>query len=345
MAITEKAVKGIIRKKIADWMQYIADPVLREDVSQAIIVTGGCIPSLLREEPVNDYDVYLDDQAVLIRLMKYYLQQFAANPPSKFKSGEKVRMYVDTKKSYPRCVIKSQGAASEVVEEQPAYEYFETVPAESPATEDFVASVARGLKTELMDMGADSVNSENKALVDLVQAAVGDEFAPKSTGPGAAALNKYRPVFISTNAITLSDSIQIVTRFSGTPEEVHKNFDFVHCTSYYTHGDNTMVLPAPALVAILTKDLRYIGSLYPICSLIRMRKFVKRGWNYNAGQVVKAAYQISKLDLDDIEVLEEQLTGVDAAYFHQIIEILKKGKVAGKTIDMAYVIEVIDAMF
>ena len=27
---------------------------------------------------------------------------------------------------------------------------------------------------------------------------------------------------------TLSDKIQLVTRFYGTPEEIHKNFDFVH---------------------------------------------------------------------------------------------------------------------
>ena len=41
---------------------------------------------------------------------------------------------------------------------------------------------------------------------------------------------KYRPVYLTSNAITLSDQIQIVIRFWGEVEEIHKNYDFAHCT-------------------------------------------------------------------------------------------------------------------
>ena len=38
---------------------------------------------------------------------------------------------------------------------------------------------------------------------------------------------KYRPVFLSQNAITLSDRMQIVIRFHGLPNQIHDNYDFV----------------------------------------------------------------------------------------------------------------------
>jgi hypothetical protein len=57
------------------------------------------------------------------------------------------------------------------------------------------------------------------------------------------------------------------------------------------------VLRAEALESILTKELRYVGSRYPLCSVIRTRKFLARGWTINAGQYVKMCFQISQLDL------------------------------------------------
>ncbi|HXJ41375.1 MAG TPA: hypothetical protein VNH18_18985, partial [Bryobacteraceae bacterium] len=58
--------------------------------------------------------------------------------------------------------------------------------------------------------------------------------------------------------------------------------------------------------------------------LFRLRKFIKRGWSINAGQILKIAFQVSELDLNNLEVLEDQLTGVDVAYFVQLITKLKE---------------------
>jgi len=202
------------------------------------------------------------------------------------------------------------------------------------------------LKTELMDLAEDhTIESEEPIHANLMKEAIAEETAPKSMGAGAAALNKYRPIFISTNAITLSDSVQIITRFSGTPEAIHRNFDFVHCTQYYDVARNELVLNLDAMMCIQAKELKYVGSLYPLCSILRLRKFIKRGWNANAGQIVKMVFQVHDLDLYNVEVLEDQLVGVDAAYFHQVIEIVKAGVKDGKPLDQAYICEVIDKLF
>ena len=153
----------------------------------------------------------------------------------------------------------------------------------------------------------------------------------------------FHPLFFSPNAISLSNNLQIVIRFHGTPEEIHKTFDFIHPTNYFTFEDG-VVLNQNALECILTKQLKYQGSLYPVTSIIRMKKFVKRNWNINAGEILKIAFQISELDLKNPDILEEQLIGVDVAYFAKLIEILRG--VEDKTkITSQYLNTIIDRVF
>ena len=94
---------------------------------------------------------------------------------------------------------------------------------------------------------------------------------------------------------------------------------------------------------MLAKELRYVGSKYPICSVIRLRKFIKRGWTVNAGQILKMMMQISELDLKDHKVLQDQLTGVDAAYFCQLVSMVKEND--PEKVNSAYLVEIIDRMF
>lgn len=153
----------------------------------------------------------------------------------------------------------------------------------------------------------------------------------------------YRPVFLSANAISLSGDIQLVIRFYGTPDQIHENYDFVHATNYWTSWDRKVELKPEALECLLTKELRYVGSKYPICSLVRARKFIQREWSINAGQLLKIAMQINSLNLKEFSVLEEQLTGMDVAYFMQVLELLKEKDPT--KINSAYLIEIIDRIF
>lgn len=153
----------------------------------------------------------------------------------------------------------------------------------------------------------------------------------------------YRPVFLSTNAITLANRIQIIVRFYGEPDAIHENYDFVHCTNYWTAWDDKLTLRRDALEALLAKELRYVGSKYPVCSIIRLRKFIKRGWTINAGQILKMVMQVSELNLTDPKVLEDQLTGVDSAYFIQLMTKLREND--PEKVNSGYLVEIIDRMF
>ena len=162
---------------------------------------------------------------------------------------------------------------------------------------------------------------------------------------GKEELQPYEPKCITGNAISLNDKVQLITKFVGTPDEVHKNFDFVHCMCYYEPFSDNLVIPADAAVSMLTKELKYRGSLYPLASIIRTRKFIKRGWSINAGQYLKMVLQLQGLDLYDLNVLKDQLMGVDALYFNQMLQEVGDLHVKDGQVDALYLVELIDRFF
>lgn len=310
-----KTIKSILAKKINEWAASIEDEAVRSMVSKNTIVTGGCIASMLLKEPVNDFDVYFRNHATALAVANYYVGRF---DPEK-KSGIPCAISVDDEGGRIRIVVKSAGIASEEGAEKP-YEYFESRP-------DGEATAYVG---EVMNDSADIEDAYH-------------ETEAASLEVDSDGKQPYRPVFLSTNAITLAGKVQVVLRFYGEPDAIHENYDFVHCTNYWTSWDGNLVLRPEALEALLSKELRYVGSKYPICSVIRLRKFIRRGWQINAGQILKMCMQISELDLSNPAVLQDQLTGVDAAYFVQLMARLKEKD--PEKVNAAYLCEIVDRMF
>lgn len=310
-----KTVAAIIAAKVYAWQESIDDEAVKALAKRDTIVTGGCIASMLLGEAVNDFDIYFTTRETVLAIANYYVSRFQ---PEAHK-GIPCAITVEDNRVIDRVriVVKSAGIASEDGTEKP-YEYFESRPAAE--AQAYVADV----------MGTGAVEDAYEA---TEQQALNQEDDDKP---------KFRPVFLSTNAITLSQKVQIVLRFYGDAEHIHENYDFVHCTNYWTAKDGVVLCQA-ALESLITRELRYVGSKYPVCSIMRLRKFIKRGWTINAGQILKMVMQVDALDLTDINVLEDQLTGVDCAYFVQVLEKLKDKDPT--KINAAYLVEIIDRMF
>lgn len=315
-----KTIKAVLRKKIDEWLASIEDAHARELAAHNTIVTGGSIASMLLGEPVNDYDLYFRNKATALAIANYYVARFEPRA----KNGIACKIFVDDKGDRVKIVVKSAGIASEAGTEKP-YEYFEAQPAGEAST--YVSAVMQD-PGDVIDVG-----EETEAAAQQAE----DDGKPK-----------FRPVFMSTNAITLSHRIQIVLRFFGEPDQIHENYDFVHCTNYWaswggSDAKGELVLRQPALEALLARELRYVGSKYPICSLIRLRKFIKRDWSINAGQILKMVMQVNDLNLKDPAVLEDQLTGVDVAYFAELVSKVREKD--PEKVNSAYLCEIIDRMF
>lgn len=323
-----KTIKAVLRKKLDAWLETLPE-ALREQVRANTIVTGGCIASMLLKEKVNDIDVYFRDYKTTLAVAQHYVERFKAERKERPTGGVEVPIFVRvdngterddhpdlSREGRVRIVAKSAGVATSEEVEQP-YQYFEGRAPEEAG--DYIS--------EVMDKPGDIFDK----LEDTKAAVEGDTQPP------------YRPVFLSTNAITLSNAVQLIIRFYGEPDEIHENYDFVHCTNYYDGGKGELVLRPAALEALLARELRYVGSKYPLCSLIRVRKFVARQWTINAGQILKMCLQLNDLNLKDPVVLEDQLTGVDVAYFAEIIR--KVNEADPEKINSAYLIEIVDRMF
>lgn len=259
-----KTIKQVLRKKIDQWLESIEDEELRERARANTVVMGGCIASMLLREKPNDYDVYFTDFGTARDIARYYAAKFVKLD----NTGIRIPIAVEADEDSKRVsvVVESAGVATEESNGK-EYHFFEGR-ADGEAGE-YVSEIMGGEDPELLGEIQDIAEEESESA--------------KSVEAGKS----YRPVFLSTNAISLSDKIQIVLRFIGSPEEILKNYDYVHCTNYWTSKDSALVLNQPALEALLSKELRYVGSLYPICSIFRMRKFINRGWTINTGQILK----------------------------------------------------------
>ena len=130
----------------------------------------------------------------------------------------------------------------------------------------------------------------------------------------------YNVAYISPLAITLTDKIQITVRFFGEPKEIHSNYDFVHCTGYWTSWNKELKIHKNVIDAVEKKKLIYVGSKYPVASLVRVKKFAQRGWRITANQMLKIAVQVSDLDLTDKEQLKEQLVGMYSKDLTKVVE-------------------------
>lgn len=310
--MNRKTIKKILSKKHEDFLASIDDEEVKKLIDNNSIITGGSIVSLLLNENVKDFDYYFTNKETCRAVAEYYVKKFIRLHPEWEKENSKTSLpIVKEEDNRIKIFVQSAGIIGEGSEQ--GYEYFETQPDEN--AQNYVEKVISE---------ADEVDSKPLEVKE-----------------------KYRPVYMSTNAITLSNKVQLVIRFYGAAEEIHKNYDFAHCTNYWTSKDRKLTLQPHALEAILTKQLYYQGSLYPVCSVIRTRKFIKQGWHINAGQFLKMCFQISELNLKDIRTMEDQLTGVDAAYFFQIIEYCKKKQEEDKNFQITapYLISIIDKIF
>ncbi len=359
-----KTINAIITKKINNWLESIDDIILKNKIKKDIIVTGGCITSMLLNEKVNDFDIYFKTKESLKMISQYYVRKFNENNKNKVNKlnkplhawvldGEDIEKWKEDKKQlsefafdYPDLKYLDIKEWSYDKEDENKSTYMQVSGMLLNTTPDRIKIIINsdGI-AEDSDNIADNTEYDINTYLDALDN--GDNISAEELEKDKEEENKkYKPIFLSTNAITLSNKIQLIVRFYGEPEQIHDNYDFVHATNYWTF-DIGIVLNQRALEAILNKELFYIGSKYPICSLIRTRKFIKKGWQINAGQYVKISFQISKLNLEDIYVLEDQLIGVDSIYFLNFINVLKEKQIKDKdfTLTKDYLTTVIDKIF
>ncbi len=306
MGLKTNTIKKLISERLSKWVDSISNEELKALVRRNTIVSGGCIASMLTGEKVNDYDVYFRDEATVVAVAQYYVNFFNTYA-GHFRNGLPPRQVRVLQEEVTNIRGESERRVRIFIPSDGVMESEENVEEldEAPDIE-----TAEALKQEV------KLDKDKKP--------------------------PFRPVFMSDNAITLTDKLQLVIRFFGSPAQIHDNYDFAHAMCYYDWNADHLELPADALEAMLTKTLVYKGSLYPVASVFRTRKFIERGWRISAGQMLKMLMQLQDVDLRNIEVLREQLVGVDTTYMKTLLRALESE--TGR-VDAMYLAKVIDTIF
>lgn len=308
-----KNIKTVLTKKIKSWVRSI-DPkevAVIAAIEKDTIVSGGAITSMLMNEKVNDYDIYFKTVESATVVAEYYLNEY-----KKIKSESPRIRGAHIKVEDGRVLVYIPSAG--------------------------VTATKEDIEDSEIDNDVNQYDPEN---VEEIKTVLNKDNEPETEKP------LYKPKFISSNAITLTDDIQVVIRFTGDITEIHKNYDFTHCKCAFDYSNKNMFIHDDALECMLNKELRYTTSRYPLCSIMRIRKFIDRGWHINAGQILKMAWDLNKLDLKNIHVLRDQLIGVDSAYFGHLLYLIEKRKVENENkqieseMDETYLMEVINLIF
>ena len=324
-AYSEKVTKGILRRKLEDWYESL--PVnLQEAARRDTVVAGGAIASLLTGNNPNDLDLYFLTFETTKALAEHYVAQFQDINKEKLTS-KKVEMSVRSDQEETFETTDSDG---------------KTVSVNKKRVMPFVRS--SGMAAEDAKDG-DYIYFEGESTGDSA-----DDFVEKIATAAEEALASekplYQPVFVTSNAISLRGGIQIVVRFYGKPQEIFDNYDYAHCMGAYIPSGGELIIPLATRKAIMERKLVFnMSTKYPLASLFRQRKFLGRGFDISATELAKIAFRLGEFDLNNFKVLEEQLIGVDIAYFLEFLGKIADRKESGKPINATYLATVLDRMY
>jgi hypothetical protein len=151
--------------------------------------------------------------------------------------------------------------------------------------------------------------------------------------------DKFHVKLITDNAINLSDKIQLITKFVGQPYDVVEKFDWKHIKSYYICKEERLYLTNNVYQLICEKELIYTGSDYPLSSLMRLKKYIKKGWNVSNTTILHIALDIvasfnrmeaerqfeqAKYGREQLEKIRQKIKDMSQEEFDELIETSEK---------------------
>lgn len=137
--------------------------------------------------------------------------------------------------------------------------------------------------------------------------------------------NEDKELLTTESAVSLfvdGHRVQLVKAITGTPWQVLEKFDFTICQAAW---DGKQFYFAPDFMQHLSQRriVYNINSEYPICSLYRARKFIKRGFHFSGIDAIKLGLRIQSLQINDCGELRRQLMGIDTLFLKELTDSLK----------------------
>lgn len=139
----------------------------------------------------------------------------------------------------------------------------------------------------------------------------------------------YGSPYVSKNAVTYQRkvdrsnkrfSVQYITRFEGSPEEIMDWFDFTITQGVYDFETEEFYFGERFLQDIARRKLVYCGkSQFPICAMYRTKKYVAKGYTCPGSTIMHIALSITRLKIETYADLKQQLMGIDTMYLQGLL--------------------------
>lgn len=121
---------------------------------------------------------------------------------------------------------------------------------------------------------------------------------------------------------------------TGKPEDIFKHFDYTICMGAYSFKNDSFYFHDDFFKHLAQRRLVFNpGTKFPISSLVRIKKYMERGYSISGIEIIKIALQIQQLSILTNKDLANQLGGIDVLLLDSL---LKEMRTDEKIANMQY---------
>ena len=121
------------------------------------------------------------------------------------------------------------------------------------------------------------------------------------------------------------------------------NFDFTVCMAAYDYFTGDFYMNSLFLEHLAARSMVYnIQGKYPLASLFRLRKYLKKGYTISGTEIIKLGLRINNLKMNNYRDLKEQLQGIDTAFLQELTDALMTPEYADKEYDFQHFMEMLN---
>lgn len=126
----------------------------------------------------------------------------------------------------------------------------------------------------------------------------------------------------------------VMPELFGDPQTIFSYYDFTVCMGAYQFFEDGQkegfIFGDDFFKHIGQRRLVFhVGTKYPICSLLRVMKYVKRGFFITGMELMKIGLAVHALKIETYADLRRQLQGIDTAFLADLTDQMKDGEPLG----------------
>lgn len=130
------------------------------------------------------------------------------------------------------------------------------------------------------------------------------------------------------------------------PLDIITHFDYTICMGAFDLDSMEFILHNKFLEHVAGRELCYnIYGKYPLSSLFRLRKYLKKGYTISGTEIIKLGLSINALQMKTYHDLKAQLQGIDTLFLKELTDTLLKPEYAEKEYDFDTFMNLIDSYF